>query len=159
MPGDTVLSGPDREPFPWNVVVGVLLMGVAVWFILNPDHPMARGSMMDTSAFLVDELAPRAAYPIGDVDASELEFAWTWSGPACDASRVLVLDSRFSEIYASSWGAVDSPVSAPAELRAKLVAGRRYHWQVELDLATPIESGRHADRRRFRSGPAAFVSR
>ena len=123
------LAVPRRERLRgknWNVLIGLILLGVASWFAATAEYPMSRDS--STSAGRVVVLLPKPLTPLGEGELDGLEFTWGWSGPE-QTWELVLMDAAMEEIV--SVGEIRGTSLVPqGELLAWLKAGGRFHWNV-----------------------------
>ena len=116
-----------RKGGHWNVLVGLLLCGLAGWYIANPDYPVVP-EPSPTSAKPRFVLLPVALTPIGQSEFQGLEFKWLWGGPK-KLWELVLLDAAMEELVTVR----DIPTTAlvpEGELLKHLRVGGRFHWYV-----------------------------
>lgn len=111
----------------WNVLVGVFLIGSAVWFVAGSEPPVA-GDLPEPSAEPVVVLLPEPLSPLGEARHEGLRFEWLWEGPETLWELVL-LDAALERLVTVRDIAGNSLVPR-GELLERLRAGGHFHWFV-----------------------------
>ena len=110
----------------WNVLIGLILIGVAIWFAMTAEYPMSRDSSTSDGPRVV--LLPKPLTPLGEAEIEGLEFIWGWSGPE-QTWKLVLLDAAMEEIVTIG-GIRGTSLVPQGELLTRLRAGGRFHWNV-----------------------------
>lgn len=111
----------------WNLLMGLILMGLAIWFAVTAEYPVSRETS-STSAGPRVVLLPKPLAPLGEAEVDGLEFTWLWAGPE-QTWELVLLDAAMEELV--SVGEIRGTSLVPqGELLARLEAGGRFHWNV-----------------------------
>lgn len=111
----------------WNLLAGVVLIGLAAWFVAESESPVA-GDSPRTSAEPLIVLLPEPVNPLGEASHEGLKFEWLWAGPEVLWELVL-LDAGMEELVTVRDIRGTSLVPR-GELRERLERGGRFHWFV-----------------------------
>ena len=110
----------------WNVLIGLILMGLAIWFAVTAEYPMSRDSSTSDGPVVV--LLPKPLTPLGEAEIEGLEFTWGWAGPE-QTWELVLLDAAMEEIV-SVGGIRGTSLVPQEELLEQLMVGGRFHWNV-----------------------------
>lgn len=117
------------RPQPWwPRPLGVLCLGVACMFALDPVGPVPTNVAASSSARTGPRLASPAAIAASGAAGNSPRLAW-WPGDASPPFTVVLLDAAYGEILrrdgieATSW-------EPEAAFRAALAQGGTFHWYV-----------------------------
>ena len=128
----------------WNVLLGAALMGLAAWYVLDPDYPVTTDSNSESAKPPV-VLLPEPLAPVGRVAHEGLEFKWLWKGPETLWELVL-LDEAMEELVVIR-DIRKAHLVPEGEILAHLAGGGRFHWFVAYSALGQT----------FRSLPVPFV--
>ncbi len=110
----------------WNVLIGLILIGAAIWFAATAEYPMSRDSSTSDGPRVV--LLPKPLTPLGEAELDGLEFTWGWSGPE-QTWELVLLDAAMEELVVVH-GIPGTSLSPRGELLEHLSPGGRFHWFV-----------------------------
>ncbi len=116
----------------WNLLVGAVLIGAAIWFAADPGYlgsdNSVSGESPPTSAEPQVVLLPEPLSPVGDSELEGLEFRWLWKGRETLWDLVL-LDAAMEELVVVH-GIRGTSLSPRGDLLEHLSPGGRFHWFV-----------------------------